>query len=92
MARVNLRKLARYGSDVDPRDYADTPELKRLFALYDANLDAGACGVCAMDNALLTHAREFGRVYDPGRRQCARKPPTPAGCDRLIQERTSPTS
>lgn len=79
---VNIKRLARYGQDVDPRDYADTPELKRLFALYDANLAAGACGSCSMDLAILKCAAEFGRDYDPGKRQCVKKPPRPDECDR----------
>lgn len=81
---VNLKRLLRYGVDVDPRDHADTPELRRLFELYDANLEAGACGTCAMDRAILAHAAEFGRTYDPGKRQCAKRPPRPAECDRLV--------
>ena len=81
---VNIKRLLRYGMDTDPRDHADTPELRRLFELYDANLEAGACGTCAMDLAMLKHAGEFGRVYDPGKRQCSRRPPRPAGCDARV--------
>ena len=81
---VNLAKIARYGLDSDPRDHADTPELRRLFQLYDANLEAGACGTCAMDLAMVQHAKEFGRDYDPGKRQCAKRPPRPAECDAKV--------
>lgn len=79
-----LKRLLRYGHDVDPRDHADTPELRRLFELYDANVKAGACGTCAMDNAMVTHAKEFGRDYDPGPRQCAKRPPRPDVCDARV--------
>lgn len=81
---VNIKRLLRYGPDVDPRDFAETPELRRLFELYDANLDAGACGVCSMDRAIIQHAAEFGKTYDPGKRQCARRPPRPDLCDAKV--------
>jgi hypothetical protein len=81
---VNIKRLLRYGPDVNGRDHADTPELRRLYELYDANLEAGACGTCAMDLAMLAHAKEFGRTYDPGKRQCARRPPRPDECDRVV--------
>jgi len=80
---VNIKRLLRYGQDVDPRDHADTPELRRLYELYDANVKAGACGTCSMDNAIVQHAKEFGRTYDPGKRQCSKRPPSPGECDRL---------
>jgi len=87
---INIKRLMRYGIDVDPREHASTPELRRLFDLYDANLKTGACGTCAMDLAMLAHAKEFGRAFDPGKRQCARRPPRPDECDRMTQFTPSP--
>ena len=81
---VNIKRLLRYGQDVDPRDHATTPELQRLYELYDANVEAGACGTCSMDLAILVHAKEFGRDYNPGKRQCSKRPPRPEECDRLV--------
>lgn len=77
---LNLKRLERYGQDVDARDFADTPELKRLYELCDANLDAGACGGCSMDWACHVTGREFGRTYVPDPKACTKRPPDPAGC------------
>lgn len=83
--KSRLATVLRYGVDVDPRDHANTPELRRLYELYDANVEAGACGTCAMDLAIITCASEFGRDYDPGKRECAKRPPRPGLCDERVR-------
>lgn len=81
---ARIATLLRYGQDVDVRDYADTPELTRLFELYDANVKAGACGGCAMDWACHVAGREFGHPYVPEAKACTKRPPDANGCAGMV--------
>lgn len=85
MKTNRLATQLRYGADVDVRDHADTPELARLYELYDANVAAGACGTCAMTHAMVRHAKEYSRDFDPGPDQCAKRPPRPDECEARVR-------
>ena len=86
-----LPKLSRYGEAVDARDYAaDNPELTRMYELWDANLEAGACGGCSCDWACHVAGKEFGHPYIPDPRACVRRPADPAGCAAKINARRGP--